>query len=164
MTVAAPSATLNDRGLATSGPVTSEHQYVSFRINGELFGVPVRLVQEVLNPQRIARTPKAPPEIAGLLNLRGQIVTALDLRTQFGLPPRGGDVRPMNIVVRHADEWFSLLVDEVGDVIDVSGLSLDPVPSSLVIGRKGVLQGVYRLDDGLLVVLDIAAVLDRKRS
>ncbi|WP_166820382.1 chemotaxis protein CheW [Thalassoroseus pseudoceratinae] len=139
-------------------------QYVTFRVADDLYGVPVTVVQEVLNPQRIAKTPKAPPDIAGLLNLRGQIVTAVDLRTYFDLAPLEGDKEPMNVVVRYRDEWFSLLVDEVGEVVDVGKTRMDPVPHSLAASRRGVLRGVLRLEDALLVVLDISCILDRRKG
>lgn len=158
MTTTAPTAPAS----STATPVAQ--QYVTFRVANDLYGVPVNVVQEVLNPQRIAKTPKAPPDIAGLLNLRGQIVTAVDLRTYFDLPPLDGEKEPMNVVVRYRDEWFSLLVDEVGEVVDVGKTRMDPVPHSLAATRRGVLQGVLRLEDALLVVLEVSAILDRRKG
>lgn len=140
-------------------------QYVSFRVDGQLLGVPVEAVQEVLNPQSIAPTPKARPEIAGLLNLRGQIVTAVDLRKRLGLPgledegePRGS--MSMNVVCRGDGESVSLLVDEVGDVIDAPADTTEPVPGTLDARWRKVTTGVYRLEKELLVILDVAAVTD----
>ncbi|HEX6984186.1 MAG TPA: chemotaxis protein CheW, partial [Planctomycetaceae bacterium] len=134
-------------------------QYVSFWVGGQLLGVPVRHVQEVLNPQTIAPVPRSRSEVAGLLNLRGQIVTAVDLRRRLGLPPRVGETAAMNVVVRHEGESFSLLVDEVGDVIDAPAESLEPPPRTLDTRYKAVTQGVFRLDDRLFVILGIPAVL-----
>ncbi len=133
-------------------------QYVSFWVGDQLLGVPVSVVQEVLNPQQIARAPLSRPEIAGLLNLRGQIVTAVDLRCRLDLPLKE-DAESMNVVVRHRDESFSLLVDEVGDVIDVAGERMQPVPQTLDARWKNITRGVYRLEGRLFVSVNIQAVL-----
>ena len=110
-------ATNNAKGDGIAHQLDYENQYVSFWVDGQLLGVPVNAVQEVLNPQSIAATPKARPEIAGLLNLRGQIVTAVNLRKRMGLPDLEDKQASMNVVVRHDEESYSLLVDEVGEVI-----------------------------------------------
>ena len=107
---------------ATAG-ATSE--FVTFRLADQWLGIPVLIVQEVLVAQRIARVPMAPPTIAGFLNLRGQIVTAVDLRTALGLPARAADTEYMNVVVRHESELFAFLVDEVGDVVSVADEAID---------------------------------------
>lgn len=135
------------------------NQYVSFLVDGQLLGVPVNAVQEVLNPQIIARTPKAKPEIAGLLNLRGQIVTAVDLRKRLGLPPLEEGKTSMNVVVRYNEESYSLLVDEVGEVINVYGETLQPPPHTLDSHWKNVTSGVFRLEDRLFVILNEASLL-----
>lgn len=139
-----------------------ENQYVSFVINGQLLGIPVNAVQEVLNPQAIAPVPKARPEIAGLLNLRGQIVTAVNLRRRLGLPELEGDHRGMNVVVRHHGESFSLLVDEVGDVINVGNEPMQPAPQTLDAHWKSVTVGVFRLERRLFVILNVATLLSLK--
>lgn len=137
---------------------TAQNQYVSFLIANQLLGVPVDIVQEVLNPQAIAKTPKARPEIAGLLNLRGQIVTAVDLRKRLGLPPNDPDKPSMNVVLRHKGESYSLLVDEVGDVINVSNEQFEPPPVTLDSHWKSLVSGVFRLEEKLFVVLNVGAV------
>jgi purine-binding chemotaxis protein CheW len=136
------------------------NQYVSFWIDGQLLGVPVSSVQEVLNPQQIARTPQARPEIAGLLNLRGQIVTAVNLRKRMNLPDRDEDQPDLNVVVRHKGESFSLLVDEVGDVINVSSETMEPVPHTLDAHWKSMTDGVFRLEDRLFIILNVNAALN----
>jgi|CXWL01.1.fsa_nt_gi purine-binding chemotaxis protein CheW len=141
-----------------SGTGTSQNQYVSFLIADQLLGVPVDIVQEVLNPQAIAKTPKARPEIAGLLNLRGQIVTAVDLRKRLRLPANPADKPSMNVVLRYKGESYSLLVDEVGDVINVSNELFEPPPVTLDPHWKSLVSGVFRLEDRLFVVLNVAAV------
>ena len=145
-----------------SSQLDYENQYVSFTVNGQLLGIPVNAVQEVLNPQAIAPVPKARPEIAGLLNLRGQIVTAVNLRRRLGLPDRPTDQPSMNVVVRHHGESFSLLVDEVGDVIKVGSESLHPAPQTLDAHWKSVTVGVFRLERRLFVILNVAALLSLK--
>ena len=136
-----------------------ENQYVSFWLEGQLLGVPVNAVQEVLNPQDIARIPRSRPEIAGLVNLRGQIVTAVDLRCRLNLPPNPSEEGSMNVVIRHKDEPFSLLVDKVDDVINVSQDLMKPVPSTLDERWREVTAGVFRLDERLFVILNVEAVL-----
>lgn len=152
-TMASPTGSAVDRHLE------STNQYVSFWIDGQLLGVPVNLVQEVLNPQKIARTPRARREIAGLLNLRGQIVTAVNLRERMGLSPLSEDRQSMNVVVRQGSESFSLLVDEVGDVIDIAGEPFEPVPHTLDARWKSVTLGVFRLERRLFIILNVPAIL-----
>lgn len=139
---------------------SEEHnQFVSFWVDGQLLGVPVHSVQEVLNPQAITRTPLARPEIAGLLNLRGQIVTAVNLRKRLGLDVPDDAHECVNIVIRYKGESFSLLADEVGDVIETSGIRMESVPHTLDEHWKQLMQGIFRLDGRLFVILNIPAVL-----
>ena len=134
-------------------------EFVTFRLADQWLGLPVLLVQEVLLSQRIATVPRAPQEVAGFLNLRGQIVTAVDLRTRLGLPPRAADQAPMNVVVRHEDELFSLLVDEVGDVLSVEGDALETAPPTLDAAWRQVCAGIIRRERGLLVVVHVHSLL-----
>jgi purine-binding chemotaxis protein CheW len=137
---------------------SSTIEYVTFRVDAQWLGIPVLMVQEVLLAQRIADVPLAPPEVAGFLNLRGQIVTALDLRTRLGLDsaPRA---ELMNVVVRHETELFSLLVDEVGDVLSVEGTAVESTPQTLHPTWRHVCSGIVRREKGLLVVLNVDALL-----
>jgi purine-binding chemotaxis protein CheW len=136
-----------------------QNQFVSFWINGQLMGIPVNMVQEVLNPQTIAATPLARREIAGLLNLRGQIVTALNLRRRLGLPDYEKTGESMNVVIRYRNESYSLLVDEVGDVINVQRDAIEPPPRTIDARWKNFAQGVFRLEGRLLLILNVAALL-----
>jgi purine-binding chemotaxis protein CheW len=136
------------------------NQYVSFFIDRQLLGIPVNAVQEVLNPQAISPVPLARAEISGLLNLRGQIVTAVNLRRRLALPDLDRDTEGMNVVVRHLGESFSLQVDDVGDVINVSGTALEAAPSTLDAHWKTVTTGVFRLDEQLFVILNVASLLN----
>jgi purine-binding chemotaxis protein CheW len=138
---------------------TEAEGYVSFQLEGQWLGVPVVRVQEVLVAQRVSPVPLAPPEIAGFLNLRGQIVTAIDLRTRLGLPPRPETDSCMNIVVRDGEELFSLVVDSVGDVVEANAGSLEPTPRTLDMHWRACCDGVIRLPVGLLVVMSVDELL-----
>lgn len=136
-----------------------EHGFVTFRLDRQWLGVPVILIQEVLSGQTICPVPLSPPEVQGFLNLRGQIVTALDLRAVLGLPPRAEDGSFMNVVVQHEDELYSLIVDEVGDVLDVGADEVQAPPRTLDAVWRSCSQGVVRMEAGLLVVLDVSAAV-----
>jgi purine-binding chemotaxis protein CheW len=137
------------------------HEFVSVVVGGQLFGIPVLLVQDVLGPQRLTRIPLAPPEVAGSLNLRGRIVTAIDLRTRLGLAPAAEDgSRSMSVVVDHGGELYSFVVDQVGEVLSLSAAAFEHSPPTLDPLWRDVSAGIYRLDGTLLVVLDVARLLD----
>ena len=136
-----------------------EHGFVTFRLDRQWLGLPVVLIQEVLSGQTICPVPLSPPEVQGFLNLRGQIVTALDLRAVLGLPPRADQGTFMNVVVQHEDELYSLIVDEVGDVLEVGADEVQPPPRTLDAVWRSCSQGVVRMEGGLLVVLDVRAAL-----
>jgi purine-binding chemotaxis protein CheW len=133
--------------------------YVTFQLNGQWLGIPVVRVQEVLAAQAICPVPLAPPEVAGFLNLRGQIVTVVDLRCRLDLPRSEDRAAGMNIVVRDGDELFSLLVDAVGDVVEADAVQLEPVPPTLDARWRACCEGVIRLPAGLLVVMSIDRAL-----
>jgi purine-binding chemotaxis protein CheW len=135
-------------------------QFCTFFVNGVYFGLEVTCIQEVIRYQPLTVVPLTPSVIAGLINLRGQIVTALDLRHRLGLPPRAPDQRPINVVVRTADGPVSLLVDEIGDVIEVDGDSFEPTPETLSVEARELIRGAYKLKGRLLLVLDVARTID----
>jgi purine-binding chemotaxis protein CheW len=134
--------------------MSEPRQLCTFLVDNRLFGVDVTLVQEVIRFQEMTRVPLAPPVIRGLINLRGQIVTALDMRARLGLPARNDDARPMNLVVRTDEGAVSLLVDEIGDVVEVDESCQERVPETLTGGARGLISGVCKLKDRLLLVLD----------
>jgi purine-binding chemotaxis protein CheW len=145
--------------------VSDQNQYVSITIGGQLFGIPVLIVHDVLGPQRITRIPLAPPEVAGSLNLRGRIVTAIDVRLRLGLPKRdAGDDTAMSVVVEHGGEFYSLMVDAVGEVLMLSTAEFERNPATLDPRWRDVSLGIYRLDAELLVVLDVLRLLDFSRN
>ena len=134
--------------------LTDVAQYCTFWIDDLFFGVDVDDVQEVLRHQPMTPVPRAGEGVEGLINLRGQIVTALDLRFRLGLPARTGERLPMNVIVRSRGEVVSLLVDDIGDVVDTDGLSFEQVPSNLPGQVQQVVHAVRQLPDKLLLVLD----------
>ena len=129
-------------------------QLCTFRLDDLLFGVDVLRVQEVIRAQPMTRVPRARPAVRGLINLRGQVVSALDLRTVCGLEP-GGDRALMNVVVRTDDGAVSLLVDAIGDVVDLRDAEFESVPETLRPELRRVVVGVHKLDGDLLLEVDV---------
>lgn len=129
-------------------------QFATFYLDRLLFGVEVKQVQEVIRFQEMTRVPLAPAVVRGLINLRGQIVTAVDLRRRLGLPDLERERLPMNIVVRTSDGAVSLLVDEIGDVVEVSSDAFECPPETVSGAARDLIRGVYKMSDGLLRVLD----------
>lgn len=138
--------------------------FVSFTIDGQLFGIPVAKVQDVLSSQRTTPIPLAPPEIAGSLNLRGRVVTMIDMRLRLGLSPRDSSEAEMSIVVEHGQELYSLMVDSVGEVLPLNSRRHERNPPTLDPKMREYADGIYRLDDTLLVVLDVKKLLDYGRT
>lgn len=133
-------------------------------IEGQMFGIPVLTVQDVLGPQKITRIPLAPREVAGSLNLRGRIVTAVDVRLRLGLPNNAAENKGMSVVVDQSGELYSLLVDQVGEVLSLPAAKFERNPPTLDPMWREFSAGIYRLDDKLLVVLDVAKLLDFNRN
>jgi purine-binding chemotaxis protein CheW len=135
-------------------------QLSTFHVGKYLFGVDVSLVQEVVRLQLITPVPLAAPEIAGLINLRGEVLTAIDLRIRLGLPPADATREPVNVVVRVDDEPVSLLVDEIGGVLEVSQVPFEQTPSTVDERVRDLLLGAYTLPDRLLLALNARQILD----
>ena len=129
-------------------------QLCTFRVDDVLFGIDVMHVQEVIREQEMTPVPLAPSVVCGLINLRGQIVTALDMRVRLGIPDRAADQAPVNVVVRSEDGIVSLLVDEIGDVLEVDETLYEKPPDILSAGARALIEGVYKLSPELLLVLD----------
>jgi purine-binding chemotaxis protein CheW len=134
-------------------------QFATFFMKDLFFGIEVKKVQEVLRSQEMTRVPLAPGVLRGLINLRGQIVAAIDMRERLALPRRSAEQEPMNMIVRAEDGAVSLLVDEIGDVIHVSADSYEPIPETMAGNLKQLVEGVYKLDGRLLLVLDTERTL-----
>lgn len=135
--------------------------YVTFRMGSQMFGVPVQRVQDILVPERIAPVPLAPSEVCGLINLRGRIVTVIDVRIRLGLKDaRDPASRAMGVTVESGHELYTLLVDHVGDVITLATDSFEANPATVDSLWKDFSKGIHRLSDQLMVILDIDRLLD----
>ncbi len=136
-------------------------EYVTFRISDQLFGLSVIEIHDVFRPTRMTPVPLSGLEIAGVLNLRGRIVTAIDARSRLGLPPRVKDKQDqmLAIGVEYGGESFGLVVDEIGEVVRLEEADMEQNPVNLDATWSSVSRGVYRLDDRLLVIMDIDRML-----
>jgi purine-binding chemotaxis protein CheW len=139
----------------------SSNEFVTFRLAKQLLGIPVLSVHDVLKQQVITRTPLAPDWIAGVLNLRGRIVTAIDLRRRLHLPARtSGDGKGMSIVIEHRDEPYSLLIDQIGEVLLLDDDIFERNPVTLDPMWRQISAGIYRLENELMVILDVHQLLE----
>lgn len=134
--------------------MSATRQLCTFHLGPMFFGIDVLQVQEVLRFQQMTRVPLAPDVIRGLINLRGQIVAAIDLRERLGLEPRPDGQDPMNVIVRTEDGAVSLLVDDIGDVLEIESSGMDRSPETVRGAARELIQGVYKLKDRLLLILD----------
>lgn len=139
--------------------MNSQEQFCTFYLDGNLFGVEVAKVQEVLRHQAVTPVPLAPPVLAGLINLRGEVVPALELRRRFGMAERT-DHAGMNVVIRSEDGAVSLVVDEIGDIVDVEQELFEPPPDTLSAESRELITGVCKLKDRLLLVVNTPKLLD----
>lgn len=143
--------------------VTKEGEFVTMRVAGQLFGIDVMRVQDVLRGLKVTRIPLAPRQVAGSLNLRGRIVTAIDVRQCLDLGPFTGTPVPkeriMSVVVEHRNEFFSLIVDAIGEVINLPLAQIEKSPANLSGKWREVASGVYKMDSELLVIIDIERLL-----
>jgi purine-binding chemotaxis protein CheW len=137
-----------------------DRRYCTFQLADLHFGVPVTKVQEVLRAQERTRIPLVSPVVDGLINLRGEIVTTLDLRRRLELPPRNEGAEAMNVVIRSDEGVVSLLVDEIRDVLDVEDADFEPVPPTLTGPCRDLVTAIFKLDDALLLILDTERLLD----
>jgi purine-binding chemotaxis protein CheW len=134
--------------------MSSTRQLCTFFLDGLFFGVEVQGVQEVIRYQEMTRVPRAAGVVEGLINLRGQIVTAIDLRRRLELAPRPVGQLPMNVVVRGEEGAVSLLVDEIGDVLEVDEQLFEQPPETLSGVARELIRGAYKLKGHLLLLLD----------
>jgi purine-binding chemotaxis protein CheW len=149
--------------MSTHIPEAAAHEQqvlVTLMVADQLCGVPVLAVRDILGEQTITRIPLAPPDIAGSLNLRGRIVTAIDLRRRLHLPPAPPDQPRMSVVAEQGGELYALLVDQVSEVMSLEASRFERNPPTLDKTRAAFSSGIFRLDDRLLVVLDVSRLLD----
>ena len=137
-----------------------EYQFCTFFLDRLFFGIEVEKVQEIIRYQNITSVPLALPEVGGLINLRSQIVTAIDLRRRLDLPQLNSEQLPINVVVRVNEETISLLVDDVGDVLDVPDDCFESSPETLTGKVRELIRGAYKLENQLLLILDVEKVVD----
>jgi purine-binding chemotaxis protein CheW len=140
------------------------HAFVTFMVGGQTLGIPVTRVQDILTPEAIARVPLGPPEVRGLINLRGRIVTVIDMRMRLGLAVEAAKDGGMCVTVENEGELYTLLVDGVGDVVSLPAEAREPVPPTLAASWTELADGVFRMGGALLVALDIAKLLDIRRK
>ena len=155
--------TLTEDRPRSSDEVEKTKEFLTIHIAGQKFGIPILQVQDVLGEQTVTQVPLAPPEVAGSLNLRGRIVTAIDVRCRLGMPPQDedeGDDSNMSVVVEHCDELYSLIIDSVGDVLSLKDKHFEQTVATLDPLWRDVSSGIYRLENELLVVLDVPKFLD----
>lgn len=134
-------------------------QYVTIYISDQLFGLQISRVHDVFVPESMTRVPLSRPEVAGVLNLRGRIVTAIDMRRRLGLKPLADVENLMAIGIEFKEESYGLIIDSVGEVLDLSEASKEAVPSNLDPRWADIAAGVHRLDNNLMVILDVDRVL-----
>ena len=138
-----------------------KRDFLTLRVNGQLFGIPILQVQDVLGTQRVTRIPLAPPQVAGSLNLRGRIVTAIDMRRCLTLAANTDpNKKDMSVVVENDSELYSLIIDQVGDVLSLSDHDFENTPATMDPTWRSLALGVYRLPQELLVILDVPKLLN----
>jgi purine-binding chemotaxis protein CheW len=146
--------------MSATATAAERGQLCTFTLAGHFLGVPVGRVQEVIRHQEMTAVPLAPAVVRGLINLRGQIVTALDLRIPLELPA-AADTLPTNVVIRSGGDMYSLLVDEIGEVIEVSADQFESPPDTLAGACREFIRGAFKLDGRLLLVLDTDRLLSQ---
>jgi purine-binding chemotaxis protein CheW len=139
--------------------MTMKRQYCTFTVGGGYYGVDVTRVQEIVRRQEMTRVPLAPPEVSGLINLRGQVVTAIDLRRRLGMCSRAPDDPIVNVVVTTGDGAISLLADDIRDVLEVSEADFEPPPETCEGAARAFTIGVCKLADRLLIALDVDKII-----
>jgi purine-binding chemotaxis protein CheW len=138
----------------------NEQPFVTMHIAGQLFGISVMAVQDVLRNLQVSRVPRAPETIGGVINIRGRVVTALNMRVRLGMPQAETVAPPMYVVVDHQQELFALMVDLVGDVVNLSVKTMEKLPANLDESWRSVSTGVFRMDDDLMLILNVPHIVD----
>lgn len=150
----------NVKDVKSAAPVGPVREFVTVFIGEQMFGIPVTDIHEVFHPHSITPVPLAPPEVRGVLNLRGRIVTAIEVRTRLGLPPiEVGHENLMAIGVEVNEEAYGLIIDRVGDVLQLAERDCEAIPCNMERSWQAVASGIYRLDGQLMIVLDIKRLL-----
>jgi purine-binding chemotaxis protein CheW len=151
---------MNELAVMERPETASARELLTVTIGDQVFGIPILQVQDVLGTQKVTRVPLAPKAVAGSLNLRGRIVTAIDMRACLGMEPCEAAGKGMSVVVENQGELFSLMIDRVGDVMHLPYSAYEKNPATLNPQWRAMCQGIYRLKDRLLVVLDVPRLLE----
>lgn len=154
-------ATSHTPGAAANDSHSGQIQYVTVIIGGQLFGLPIHKVHDVFVPESMTRVPLSAPEVAGVLNLRGRIVTAINMRRRLGLPQREGNHGIMAVGIEYRGESYGLIIDEVGEVLNLDAAGREANPANLDARWAEISGGVHRLSGQLMVILDVERVLGR---
>ena len=142
----------------------ASRQFATFEVAGQLFGVEVHTVQEVLSYNEYTPVPLAPPAVGGLFNLRGQVIAAVDLRVQLGLPRQAMQGPVMNVILRGDGEPVSLLVDRIGEVVDLDDDAFEGPPDTLSGPTRELVTGTFKMDGRLMLALDVNQAVDTHRA
>jgi purine-binding chemotaxis protein CheW len=151
-------------GAAANDSHSGQIQYVTVFIGGQLFGLPIHKVHDVFVPESMTRVPLSAPEVAGVLNLRGRIVTAINMRRRLGLPQREGNHGIMAVGIEYRGESYGLIIDEVGEVLNLDAAGREANPANLDGRWAEISGGVHRLSGQLMVILDVERVLGRMQG
>lgn len=157
-------ATSHTPGAAANDSHSGQIQYVTVFIGGQLFGLPIHKVHDVFVPESMTRVPLSAPEVAGVLNLRGRIVTAINMRRRLGLPLREGNHGIMAVGIEYRGESYGLIIDEVGEVLNLDSSGREANPANLDARWAEISGGVHRLSGQLMVILDVERVLGRMQG
>lgn len=133
--------------------------YLTLYLHDQIFGIPVLQTQDVLRGMQVTKVPLAPAEVAGALNLRGRIVTAINVRQSLGLPDYEGEKKPLSVVVELDQELYSLIIDKVGDVISIKDQDIEASPPTLDSIWRDISTGIFKTDDRLMLILDVPKLL-----
>lgn len=148
----------------TENKEVNTSEFVTVEIAGQLFGLPIEQVEDVFMPDAITEVPLSNPEIAGVLNLRGRIVTAMDMRRRLGLPKREDGGKPMAVGIQYNQESYGLIIDKVGEVLRLGKSSFEKNPANLDQRWASIAGGVHRLEGQLLVLLDVESILGANKE
>ena len=153
--------TMDAVGSVTAAGKLTQQEFVTLRLGEQLFGISVMAVQDVMRKQPIAPIPLAPAVIAGSLNVRGRIVTALDMRKLLGLGDYPQPTKVMKVVVEHQHELYALIIDSVGDVLSLPIHTFEKAPANLDTSWRTLAAGVFKLEHELLIILDVGNIVER---
>lgn len=146
--------------LGLTDDVEPSADYLIIHLADQIFGIPVLQIQDVLGDMQVTQVPLAPAEVSGAHNLRGRIVTAINVRKRLGLPEYKGSTKPLSVAVEHGAELYSLIIDRVGDVLAIDDKDIEVNPPTLDSVWRDISEGIYRMDGDLMIILDVSKLLE----